>query len=261
MPDCSSIDPLITPFVDGDIGAADRQRVDEHLRVCAPCHSRVGAEQAVRDLLHARRASLTAGSASAALRNRCAALGSPSVQGSRAGVTPTVWRGRMAPLALAATLVVVVGGAFVYVYTDRSTRLLAAELTADHVKCFGVNAVIGTNSDVVAIQRAMASTFGWEMHVPESTDAGLEVVGGRPCLYAKGKAAHLMYRHHGQPLSVFMLPQLMKPGLSDSRPEVVDVLGHEAFVWTQAGRTFVLIAREPEQEMSRVVSVIQAGLR
>ena len=48
-----------------------------------------------------------------------------------------------------------------------------------------------------------ASTFGWEMRVPESKDAGLELVGARPCFYAKGKAAHLMYRHHGQPLSVF----------------------------------------------------------
>ena len=55
MSDCSSIDPLITPFVDGDIGAADRRLVDTHVRVCAPCHSRVAAEQAVRDLLRARR--------------------------------------------------------------------------------------------------------------------------------------------------------------------------------------------------------------
>ncbi len=58
----------------------------------------------------------------------------------------------------------------------------------------------------------MASTFGWQMHVPETKGAGLELVGARPCFYAKGKAAHLMYRHNGQPLSVFMLPQLTRPG-------------------------------------------------
>ena len=96
------------------------------------------------------------------------------------------------------------------------------------------------------------------MHVPESPDDGLELVGARPCLYAKGRAAHLMYRHHGQPLSVFMLPQLLRPG---QRDEMVDVMGHEAAVWSQGGRTFVLVAREPEPEMAHVVSVVQAALR
>ena len=36
----------------------------------------------------------------------------------------------------------VVGGAFVYQATDRSSRVLAAELTADHVKCFALNSVL-----------------------------------------------------------------------------------------------------------------------
>jgi anti-sigma factor RsiW len=95
------------------------------------------------------------------------------------------------------------------------------------------------------------------MHVPEPTGEGLELVGARPCLYARGAAAHLMYRHHGQPLSVFMLPQLSRPGKPDER---VDVMGHEAAVWSKDGRTFVLIAREPEDDMRHVVSVVQAAL-
>ena len=73
-------------------------------------------------------------------------------------------------------------------------------------------------------------------------------------------AAHLVYRHHGQPLSVFMLPQLARPGRSGNAAEMVDVLGHEAAVWSQDGRTFVLVAREPGPEMARVVSVVQAAL-
>ena len=32
MSDCTSIDPLITPYVDGDIDAAARLRVDDHVR-------------------------------------------------------------------------------------------------------------------------------------------------------------------------------------------------------------------------------------
>src|SRR5690349_15313135 len=181
MSDCRSIDPLITPYVDEDIDAAERLRVDEHVRRCPPCHSRVAAERAVRHLLRTRRGEMAGDAASAELRARCVALRAAKPSGGS-----FAWRVRMKPLAIAAGLVLVVGGAFVYEATERSTKLLAAELTADHVKCFGVNAVIGTNADVVAIERAMASTFGWDMHVPESTDAGLELVGARPCLYAKG---------------------------------------------------------------------------
>src|SRR5262249_11783504 len=132
MSGCSSIDPLITPYVDGDIGAEDRRLVDAHVRMCAPCHSRVAAGEAVRDLLRARRGAVAAESASPALRDRCAALGSAGVRTRTfpRGVSIFAWRARLTPLALAATLVIVVGGAFVYVSTDRSTRVLAAELTA-----------------------------------------------------------------------------------------------------------------------------------
>ncbi len=274
MSDCSSIDPLITPYVDGDIEVAERRRVDAHVRLCPPCHSRVAAERAVRDLLQARRAALSTGSASPALRDRCAALGHLSAHMPLHRAT-AAWRARLVPLAFAATLVLVVGGAFLYVSTDRSTRLLAAELTADHVKCFGVmNTLLGTSADHLTIEQAMASTFGWQMHVPDAAQGpGLELVGARPCLYAKGKVAHLMYRHNGHPVSVFMIPNTSRavaaattgmPGISGVpgiRQEVVDVMGHEATVWSSGGRTFVVVAREPEADVAQVVSFVQATLR
>jgi anti-sigma factor RsiW len=259
MSDCPSIESLITPYVDGDIDSAGRLRVDDHVRRCAPCHSRVTAERAIRELMHVRRAEMSGDVASAALRARCLALRAARAAGASA------WRARVKPLAIAAGVVLVAGGALVYEATDRSMRVLAAELTADHVKCFGVmNPLLGTTADAAVIERAMASTFGWQMHVPESPGAGLEFIGARPCLYAKGRAAHLMYRHHGQPLSVFMLPQLARPGTAGMRgddAEMVDVLGHEAAIWSEGGRTFVLVGREPEPEMARMVSVVKAALR
>ena len=252
MSDCKSIDLLITPYVDGDIDADARRRVDDHVGRCPPCHSRVAAERAVRDLMRARRVDLASDAASASLRARCVALRAV------AAAAPSRWRSRVRPLAIAAGVVLAAGGVVVYQATDRSTRVLAAELTADHVKCFGVmNSLLGTNANAAAVEQVMADAFGWQMHVPEPTGEGLELIGARPCLYARGKAAHLMYRHHGQPLSVFMLPQMARPGRAD---ETVDVMGHEAAVWSKDGRTFVLIAREPEQDLQHVVSVVQAAL-
>jgi anti-sigma factor RsiW len=44
MSKCTSIDPLVTPYVDGELPAAERTLVDEHLHRCPPCLSRVAAE-------------------------------------------------------------------------------------------------------------------------------------------------------------------------------------------------------------------------
>ena len=254
MNSCHSIDALLTPFIDGVLADADRRVVEDHLRRCAPCHSREAAERAVRGLIHARRSSLGA-PAPAPLRDACAKIarevGSHPSSGSRLATgdrRPTTddrrlttaraasWRQRLAPYALAASLVVVVGGAFLYQATDKSARLLAAELTADHVKCFAMNRALGTHQEVAAVESSLASSFGWRAHLPEDpASAGLELVGSRPCLYAEGKIAHIMYRHHGNPVSLFMLPNTART------QELVEVLGHEAKIWCVGNRTFVLL--------------------
>jgi len=258
MPDCTQLDPLVTPYVDGELAAADRQAVDQHLRVCPPCQERVAAEHTIRDLIHAKKAALNSLRAPAGLRARCAAF--DALTTSRPGVAPapaSTWRARLTPLALAAALVLIVGGAFLYQLTNRSSRVLAAELTADHLKCFGViNGVLGTHDEPAAVESSMVSHFDWRMRLPDQPDrAGLRLVGARPCLYGAGRVAHIMYRHNGRPVSVFMLPKTTRP------EEIVEVMGHEAAIWSAGDRTFVLIAREPPAEVARMVSFVQAGLR
>jgi len=258
MSDCMSIDPHITPYIDGDLGAIERRLVDDHVRVCPPCHSRVAAEKAVRELLVTKRPELTVETASMSLHARCAALQRQraSVASAPAGARfINALRVRLVPLALAAGVLMAVGTASIYLLTSRSSQLLAAELTADHVKCFGMNSLIGVNDDPAAAEGTMVSTFGWHMPLPETAQrAGMELLGARVCLYGRGLAAHIMYRHNGQPVSVFMIPKMTRPDA------VVDVMGHEAAIWSSGGRTFVLVAREPEDDVSRMTAIVQAAL-
>ena len=258
MKDCAQLDPLVTPYVDGELAAADRQAVDQHLRACRPCQARVVAEHSVRALIRAKKSALNSGRAPAGLRARCAAFDTLTINHAAVAPPPAItWRTRLTPLALAATFVLVVGGAFLYQLTDRSSRVLAAELTADHLKCFGViNGILGTHDEPATVESTMASSFGWRMRLPEQPDrAGLRLVGARPCLYGEGRVAHIMYRHDGRPVSVFMLPKTTRP------EEIVEVMGHEAAIWSAGDRTFVLIAREPPAEVARMMSFVQAGLR
>lgn len=262
MPDCKTLDRFVTPYVDGEIGPTDRDAVDAHLALCPPCRSRVAAERTVHELMHARQPVLTADAAPAALRARCAAArqAMPLAPVSTSAAAPTArrpsWRARVTPFALAATLVLIVGGAFVYELTDRSARVMAAELTADHVKCFGVNRVLGTHDAAAVVESSIASSFGLRLGLPERPEReGLELVGERPCLYGEGRVAHIMYRHNGHPVSVFMLPRTTRPD------EIVEVMGHEAAIWSAGDHTFVLIAREPRGEVERMASFVQTSLR
>src|SRR6476646_6892754 len=123
MRDCKKLEENVTPYVDGELEPAEREGIDAHLRVCPPCHARVVVEQSVHDLLAVRKNVLKRDSAPASLRARCAAArqGSPTPLGAG---RPTLGArlARFKPLALAASLVLAVGAAFLYGVTDRSNR-------------------------------------------------------------------------------------------------------------------------------------------
>ena len=216
MPNCCRrIDPLVTPFVDGELADADRRAVDEHLRACPPCHSRVAAERAVRELIRAREPALAQGRRArraarqvlrglrAARRRRRRRRAAASAR-RRAAAARGSRRSRSPPRSS-----LVVGGAFVYQATDQSSRVLAAELTADHVKCFAMNGVLGTHAGAGGRREldGVAASAGACSCRKHPARAGLELVGARRACTAKGEIAHIMYRHDGQPVSLFMLPQ------------------------------------------------------
>ena len=272
MSKCTSIDPLVTPYVDGELPAAERTLVDEHLHRCPPCHSRVTAESAVRNLMRARKPGLTALRASASLHAQCSELVNGIADASAARLRPEAapssrghairawwsrgWHLRVVPLALTASLVLLVGGAFLYLATQYSARLLAAELCADHMTCFAASNVLRTREAPAAVESSMLSAFGWRLHLPEQFVAsGLELVGGRRCLYGEGKVAHLMYRDQGRPVSIYMLPKSVRP------EELVEILGHEVAIWSSGDRTFVLITRGSRDEVARMASFVKGALQ
>jgi anti-sigma factor RsiW len=253
MSSCRSIDPLVTPYIDGQLATGDRLALEDHLRACPPCKSRVEHERIAHDLVAARKGALLADVAPVALRARCAAA-CRGLDESRS--VAATWRARLTPYALAASLVLVVAAAFAYPLTARSSRIMAAELAVDHMKCSLLNSMLGTHHSPALVEQSLAEDFGWPADLPdEPGQAGLELVGERTCLYGQGRVAHMMYRHQGQTVSVFMLPD------AEREHARLDVLGHRAVVWSAGGRTFVLVAREPVDEVERMASFVQASLR
>jgi hypothetical protein len=208
----------------------------------------------------ARREALR-GSASDTLHARCAAC--RPQQAARARWTPAsfvyrAWK----PLAVAAAIVLAVGSVLL-IGLSGSVEGLAAQLALDHMKCFqvgGGTASIAASLDAGAAGQQWAAAHGWSLDVPSSAPGvQLQLRSVRRCLTTDGKVAHLMYSWKGEPLSVFVLPHVIR-GASDVQ-QIVERLGHEAVVWSRRGRTYVVLADGHPADLSPVLTYVQANAR
>ncbi|MDE3155943.1 MAG: zf-HC2 domain-containing protein [Acidobacteriota bacterium] len=248
MISCGDLDELATPYLDGEAMPVARQAVDEHLAVCPPCRDRLAAEGTARTIVHERRPALCAVTAPPGLRARCA--GAAARSAPRPGL-----RRLFVPMSAAATLLLVVGGLIVYAANSRSATVLAAQLTLDHMKCFALQPSDAPPVDTASIDRAFDARFGWNVDVPQGGGAApIQLVGARRCFYADGAVAHLLYRHDGHDVSLFLLPHT-------ARPEgLVHVMGHETMIWPERDWTCVLVGQEPPAEMQRIAAYVRDSL-
>jgi anti-sigma factor RsiW len=238
---CSELEPLVVPFVDGEIADRDRALVDEHLRACSSCRSRVDAEREARDAIYAARAAFRE-TAPPALRERCAGLCAVR-HGAR----------RWLPISLAAAASLLAGLLW-FGSTDAGTPVLAAQLTLDHVKCSKFNSSRATGS-AMQLAAYWREQYGWPIRVPEGFDDDVHLSGVRRCGSSDGSTAHIMYTHDGRPLSLFIARD------SGRASRAIDVFGHEAVVWSSDDRTYVLVGKEPRAEMETLAAMIRKDLR
>src|SRR5262249_34860819 len=131
---CRDVEPLMTPYVDGEAQPADRASVDAHIKACPPCRAAVADERTAREVLHARREELRT-SAPEMVRRRCAAHSASMRRPVEAPRTSGLGRRTWIPLSLAATILLAVAGAFL-IGLNNPVEALAAQLAVDHVKCF-----------------------------------------------------------------------------------------------------------------------------
>lgn len=225
---CREVDEQLAAYVDGELAGGVRRSMDAHLAACPSCRGNAERERTARELIRVHRDQLRT-TAPAALQARCETALHPQRPAA------TRWAVRTwVPLSLAATLLLAVGGVFVFGLNDR-VEALAAGLVLDHSKCFKISPAAG--KDDAALDEALWSqNQGWTITVPRSSDdEQLTLVDVRRCLTADGWSAHLMYRWRGHPLSVYVVPKVV----GNAAPS--ETLGHETAIWADNGRTYALV--------------------
>ena len=257
MKNCRDIEPLKAPYVEGEAGPDERSAVDAHIDQCGRCRHEVGEERAARDVLAARREELRA-TAPERLRNRCAAHATASSTAAQPAPVVAARRPiyrRWVPMSVAATLVLAMIGVFMLGLTDKA-QALAFQTTIDHVKCarFAGDA---THVDNAAAGQRWSAVYGWPLRVaPSSQASSLSLRAVRRCAVTDGRVAHLIYEWQGQPLSVYVLPSEVL-----RRQTEVRRFGHDAVMYSQNGRTYVVLSRAPRRSgLDRVVRYMQANV-
>jgi hypothetical protein len=241
--DCRQIEALLPPFVDGLAPPETRAIVAAHLERCADCRRAAESQRAVRAVLVSRRG---------ALEEAAPADLAESLRRSLVPVAamPAV-RPRVSAVAAAAAVVIAMTGAFVWA-TGRSSALLAAQLTLDHLKCFvldGDDELPEVTPD--AARSSFKRDYGMDVRLPPSTGTGsrARLIGLRQCLYGEGWIAHALYRVDHQAVSVFVIPS------ADASAAQIQAFGRRAEVIVRDDTTYVLVAPPGVTEVAAAVGL------
>jgi anti-sigma factor RsiW len=249
MAGCQDVGRLLTPYLDEELGVADRLTIEGHLRTCNPCATRAAAEGAARRVMMIRASTLSV-KAPEALRRRCEALA------PRPTALPR-WRAvswRALGLASASLVVVALATTIAYGVVTHSPTLLVTELTLDHLKCFALFEPAVAQADPAAVASQLQADYGWRLTVPASSPRDrLTLLGARRCFSTDGRVAHLMYRHDGRPVSLFMMPGKARGASS------LAVAGHAARIWSQNDTTYVLVGSESQPDLQPVAAYFQSA--
>jgi anti-sigma factor RsiW len=230
--DCQRTAERLTSYLDETLSPHERAEVAHHLSACPPCRTAAAQEEGGRTLLRDQARALSDAPLPPGLRSRCEALARE--RAGRRAARPFVMR-RLAPLT--ALLTLVIAWLTLSLATHRSDTVLAAQLTADHAKCFRFFASSDSpDVDARRVERMLEDHYGWDLHVPPSSSAsGVRLIGARRCVYADGSVPHVMYRVGGHDVSLFVLD-----GVNRSTADLVS-FGHRTRMWVAGRRTYVLV--------------------
>lgn len=243
MSDCRRIAERLTSYADNALPADERADIERHLAACPPCRRAAVHEQSGRTVLRQCSARLKGDALPPGLRTRCEAL----AREYAARQAMPLWRAGLLRGAVIALVMLVAGGLSLSFATHRSDTVLAAQLTADHVKCFRIFA----DADSPGLAPAAVES----PIPPSSPEQGVQLIGARRCLYADGTMRHVMYRMNGKNMSLYMLDGMRRA------PAELNVLGHHSRIWSRGAMTYVMVASDSGPDFARAAQYVMQQAR
>lgn len=234
---CEELDPLLHPFIDGELVAADQAELESHLLTCETCAKKVHQERLAVDLIRSQ--------AKAAQPRAPEALKLKLLEGIHAESRIAQRRAAMrwAAAAAAAGIAIFAG--------QREWRALQAKLLVEdgvaiHIKQYPLD-VRGERT--AELETAIASQLGYNVHVPQIPNA---TATGARFIHVRGKDAVLIRYQltgHSQPLSLIVADD----ELTRDEPEYDAAKGYNAVTWHDGNVGYHLLTDLDEQDIRQLV--------
>jgi anti-sigma factor (TIGR02949 family) len=250
--ECDRVAPLVSPFLDGELGSADRAGVEAHLAGCKTCRGAIEAERAFSSYI---RSEAPRHAAPPALRARVmAAVAAESLGRDRP-------RNReWARLAAAALIgAVIASGTTWQIATVEQQAVAADDAIASHVRSL----MTGHMTDVASSdQHTVKPWFNGRIElsppVADLAGDGFPLVGGRVD-YVEGRpAAALVYRHRQHVITLFVTAER---GRESAAPTLAARQGFNVVSWRDSGMAFRAVSDLNAAELRQFEELVRAASR
>jgi anti-sigma factor RsiW len=269
--DCTEVELLLPPYLDGEFDEVEQAAMEGHLAACEPCRGRAAAALSLRSTLRAKLREAVApgtraGTAPESLRRRIAVALDAEAEAARDAHAPW-WRRILSPLPVAA-VAACVAGALVVFAGHRSADPLVEEAVRKHARDLPLElnaASVGPE----AISALLASKLDFNPRPPAFRSSGLRLVGARLAQLREWPAAYMRYETPQGHVGLFIIDdperrvgeagRAVTTGPSTVR--VMNARGYNVAIWRRDEIVYSLVADLDEADLLRLVATAQAAER
>jgi anti-sigma factor (TIGR02949 family) len=234
---CEELEPLLHPFIDGELVASDRAELETHLISCDACAKKASQERLAIDVIRSRaRAEQPKAPEALKLKLLNSIHQETSLQRRRAAY-------RWAAAAAAAGIALVAGQRE---YRAIQCRLLVEDAAGIHTRQYPLDVKAKANE----LETMLSGQLGYNVHVPSIPNA---VATGARFIHVRGKDAVLIryqLNGHSQPLSLIVSDD--EPSRV-TEPEYDTSRGYNAVTWHDGNVGYHLLTDLDEQDIRQLV--------
>lgn len=255
--DCEHARAWLSPYLDGEIPAAERARIEAHLRDCPACRQTLADLSAIAgNIRHASRYSAPAG-----LAARINAALPPPARDPRPQPERRVSWFSLRPwqaLAASVLLTAVASSGITLSLTGQDVRgRLDDEVVAAHVRSLMANHLTDVASSE---QHTVRPWFSGRVDVaPPARDfasEGFPLVGGRLDYLDRRAAAALVYRHGAHIINVFIRAD--DDAAAATAPTLHPHQGYVIANWSGGGLAYTAVSDVSAAEMEKLARLLAA---
>jgi anti-sigma factor RsiW len=252
---CSSVQDLLHPFIDGELDVVRHVEIEEHLKQCDSC-----AEQERR--LRALRETIASASlrypAPAALREKIrstTATPSPAMTHDAAPIGRSNRDRRQSILQFAAISAGLLVGVFWSRGSDSTADRLAEAVVAGHVRSLQADHLFDVpSSDRHTVKPWFKGKLDFSPEVPDLAAAGFALSGGRLDYLVDRPVAALVYTHGKHTINLFIWPA------ANDKEQSVRSYAHQGFNlrnWEKSGMIYWAASDMNDQELDEFAQLFQ----